>query len=172
MWILFILLLFCGGGLSYRTTRFTNLKCSAVDPSYVAFEKCQLKILGRGVVGLNIRMKLLKPPLSNGKVNLSLLRKFSGFRPFMFNVTFDFCNFLAKSTTELSFTKIVMDALATKSNINHSCPFVNDIVVDNFVLSEEFLKFLPLPTGEYQIQFSGATDNKWIDKVTINVLLD
>jgi len=41
----------------------------------------------------------------------------------MTNTTLDFCKFMAKTKAKLSFEKIFFDAMATKSNVNHSCPF-------------------------------------------------
>ncbi|XP_051859803.1 uncharacterized protein LOC117569868 isoform X1 [Drosophila albomicans] len=172
MWAPFILLLFFNGGLSTRMHRFTNLKCTVLDPSYCVYDKCHLKILGRGIVGINVDAKLLKGPFNNAKVNLSLWRKFNGFRPFMFNVTFDFCKFMSTSNTALSFQKIFFDALSTQSNLNHSCPYEKEIVVRDLVFQNDFLKFLPLPSGDYQIQFIAATENEWKTKVDITVLLE
>lgn len=56
-------------------------------------------------------------------MNLSLWRKYSGFRPFMFNSTMDFCNFMAKKNAKMSFESIFFDALRQGSNVNHSCPY-------------------------------------------------
>ncbi|XP_062134592.1 uncharacterized protein LOC133844553 [Drosophila sulfurigaster albostrigata] len=170
MWAPFIILLLFGGGLSYRVTRFTNIKCNVLNPSYCAFEKCHLKMLGRGIVGLNMRFKLLKGVLNNAKS--VFFAKFNGYRPFMFNMTFDFCKFMQKSNTELSFQKIVFDALAKQSNINHTCPFLKELVVDNFVFKEDIFKFLPLPAGEYQLQFIAGTDNIWMSTLSVYALLE
>ncbi|XP_062136330.1 uncharacterized protein LOC133845784 [Drosophila sulfurigaster albostrigata] len=172
MWAPIILLLFFNGGLSTRMARFTNLKCKVLDPSYCVYDKCHLKMLGRGIVGINVEAKLLKGPFNNAKVNLSLWRKFNGFRPFMFNVTFDFCKFMLKSNAALSFQKIFLDAVGTKSNLNHSCPYKKEIVVRDLVFENDFLKFLPLPSGEYQIQLIAATDNDWKTKVDVNFFLE
>ncbi|KAH8404145.1 hypothetical protein KR215_010328, partial [Drosophila sulfurigaster] len=175
MWAPFILLLFFNGGLSTRITRFTNLKCKVLDPSYCVYDKCHLKMLGRGIVGINVEAKLLKGPFYNAKVNLSLWRKFNGFRPFMFNVTFDFCKFMSKSNAALSFQKIFFDALGTQSNLNHSCPYevcTFKIFIESKKLKKIFLKFLPLPSGEYQIQIIAATDNEWKTKVDVTGLLE
>ncbi|KAH8296973.1 hypothetical protein KR044_002328 [Drosophila immigrans] len=172
MWAPIVILLLSGGGLCYRLARFTNIKCEVLDPTYLSVVKCDLKILGRGIVGLNVHSKLLKGPFNNGKINLSLWRKYNGFRPFMYNVTFDFCKLMSKTDAVLSFQKIFFDALATKSNLNHSCPYEKEIIVDEFVFKDEFLKFLPLPSGEYQAQLIAGTNNEWKGKVFANVLLD
>ncbi|KAH8310746.1 hypothetical protein KR044_002854 [Drosophila immigrans] len=163
-------LLLSGGIVSAGLARFTNIKCEVLDPSYCAYEKCDLKILGRGIVALNVQAKLLKGPFNNAKVNLSLWRKFNGFRPFMFNTTFDFCKFL-RTPQQLSFTTIIYDIIAPKSNLNHTCPFKDEIVVRNLIFQEEYFKFLPLPSAEYQVQIMAATDNHWKTRISVNILI-
>ncbi|KAH8298564.1 hypothetical protein KR044_011696, partial [Drosophila immigrans] len=171
MWIPFMIFLLFDGVSSEKLSRFTNIKCEVLDPSYCAYEKCYLKVLGRGIVGLNVQAKLLKAPFNNAKVNLSLWRKFNGFRPFMFNVTFDFCKLMSQPNGSLSFQKIFFDSLAKNSNINHSCPYENEIVVHDLVFKNEYLKYLPLPTGEYQVQFMAATDKDWKTKIEIRAII-
>lgn len=138
-----LLLLVIEGHAAGRS-RFTNIQCDILDIGYITYPKCHLKMLGRGVVGLNIHLKLLQPPVTTVKVikcifiwvykfikfihfqlqiNLSLWRKFNGFRPFMFNKTFDYCRFAAKKNPKLSFESIVFSAITEKSNANHSCPY-------------------------------------------------
>lgn len=57
------------------------------------------------------------------QVNLSLWRKYNVFRPYLFNSTLDFCNYMARSNTKLSFENVFFDALRRGSNLNHSCPY-------------------------------------------------
>lgn len=49
-------------------TRFTNIQCEVLDPTYCAYKKCELKVLGRGIVGINIQALLLAGPFNNAKV--------------------------------------------------------------------------------------------------------
>ncbi|XP_034480992.1 uncharacterized protein LOC117786742, partial [Drosophila innubila] len=90
MWTPLALLLLFGGVYLETINRFTNIKCEVLDPSYCAYKECRLNVLGRDIIGLNVHAILLKGPFNNAKVNLSLLRKYNGFRPFMFNHTLDF----------------------------------------------------------------------------------
>ncbi|KAH8359075.1 hypothetical protein KR093_004202, partial [Drosophila rubida] len=167
---LIILLLISANIIVAAPPRFTNIKCEVLDPSYCSYTQCDLKITGRGIVALNVEARLLKGPFNNAKVNLSLWRKFNGFRPFMFNGTFDFCKFLLKPN-KLSFQKIIMDSFVPNSNLNHTCPYEKEIVVRDLVFKEEFFRFMPLPSGEYQLQLMAATDNDWKTRVSVNILL-
>lgn len=57
------------------------------------------------------------------QVNLSTFRKYNGYRPFMYNRTIDFCDLMSKKSNILTLEKIIVDILAERSNINHSCPY-------------------------------------------------
>lgn len=104
-----MLLLHATVAVSETVTRFTNIQCKVLDPSYCSYKKCELKLLGRGIVAINVHAILLTGSFNNAKVkfhksnytdyyhsyltfqiNLSMWRKYNGYRPFMFNRTFDF----------------------------------------------------------------------------------
>ncbi|KAH8406837.1 hypothetical protein KR222_005764, partial [Zaprionus bogoriensis] len=191
MWVLLTITLLAIGARSETVTRFTNIQCEVLDNTYCAYKKCELKVLGRGVVGLNVHAILLKGPFNNAKINLSLWRKYNGFRPFMFNSTFDFCKFMAKTDQKLSFERLFFDTLRQGSNVNHTCPyavtrklkplkyatddpkyaclFQNAIIVREMVLKEEHFKYFPLPSGEYKFRLMGSTNNDW--KTIVNVYI-
>ncbi|EDW69628.2 uncharacterized protein Dvir_GJ12014 [Drosophila virilis] len=167
MWVTFTLLFLATEGLAASVTRFTNIECKMLVPAYATYQQCDLKILGRGVVGLNVHAKLNQGPFNNAKVNLSFWRKYSGYRPYIFNTTFDFCKFMEKTSRKLSFEKIFLDALIENSNINHTCPYKDALIVNNLVFKSEFVRFLPLPTGQYKIQLMAATNKEWKTVVSL-----
>lgn len=43
-------------GFCETTTRLTNLQCETMEPSYGIFRRCDLKVIGRGIVAANVRM--------------------------------------------------------------------------------------------------------------------
>ncbi|KRG06193.1 uncharacterized protein Dmoj_GI13241 [Drosophila mojavensis] len=63
----FVLLLLAAEIHSAIESRFTNIECQMLDPSYAVYEQCELKILGRGIVGLNVKARLKKGPFNNAK---------------------------------------------------------------------------------------------------------
>lgn len=73
MWFLFTLILIADVVVSGTNTRFTNIECEVLDPTFVAYKKCELKVLGRGVVGLNVYAQLLNGSFTNAKVSFELL---------------------------------------------------------------------------------------------------
>ncbi|KAH8302739.1 hypothetical protein KR044_010239, partial [Drosophila immigrans] len=177
MWKSLLIILMSGVVLSERSTRFTNLKCEVVDKSYVSFAKCNLKVVGRGIIAMNMHANLLKGPFHNAKVNLSLWRKYSGFRPFLYNATLDYCKAMACTNSTISFQRIIYRAMKTYSNLNHTCPYevseiIKDIWIRNLVFKKKHFQYLPLPSGEYQLQLLAATDKIWRTKVYVNLLLE
>ncbi|XP_059225914.1 uncharacterized protein LOC131997983 [Stomoxys calcitrans] len=140
--------------------RFTNIKCAEFDSSFATFTKCRLNMVKRGVVALNVYVKLFQLPVNNVSVNLSLWKKASGYRPFLYNMTEDFCRF-QRNRKRVPFLNIFFNLLVKDSNINHTCPFNHDIIVKNLVLDEEMFKFLPLPNGEYMFRLKVAAYNDW-----------
>ncbi|EDW90745.1 uncharacterized protein LOC6530087 [Drosophila yakuba] len=147
-------------------SRFTNMLCESYNDSYADFKKCKLNLLGRGRVGADIYVKLSELPIDNSWINWSIYRRYNGFRPFLYNVSTDLCQLLENSNV-LSFQGLVMNAIMTRSNLNHSCPYNHDIIIDNLEFSDDFLKNLPLPQGVYKIQLRFATYKVWRVQVTM-----
>uniref|UniRef100_A0A1I8P1G8 Uncharacterized protein n=1 Tax=Stomoxys calcitrans TaxID=35570 RepID=A0A1I8P1G8_STOCA len=106
--------------------------------------------------------------LGYGWVNLSLHKKLSGYKPFLYNETYDFCKFMA-NRKQKPFSKIIFDAFQTDSNVNHTCPYNHNIIVDNMVINENNFKYLPLPRGEYMFQLRVAAYNDWKADVKCSV---
>ncbi|XP_039967444.1 uncharacterized protein LOC126762379 [Bactrocera neohumeralis] len=144
--------------------KFTNLKCENYDKSFMNFRKCDLKALSRNKVALTMDIQLFQLPIRNFSVNLDVYKKANGYRPFLFNITTNFCQFF-KNKKRLPFGKLIMDILEIYSNINHSCPYNHDFIVKDLVLQTEQLQSLPVPTGEYLLRITSAFYNVWKYKV-------
>ncbi|XP_017078510.1 uncharacterized protein LOC108112762 [Drosophila eugracilis] len=147
-------------------SRFTNMQCESYNDSYAKFNKCKLNLLGRGRVGCDIYLQLLQVPIDNAWINWSIYRRYNGFRPFLYNVSTDLCKLL-KHPNSVSFEGLVIGAIMTRSNLNHSCPYSHDIILDNLEFSDDFLKTLPLPQGVYKVQLRFATYKVWRVQVTV-----
>ncbi|XP_023158871.1 uncharacterized protein LOC101450628, partial [Ceratitis capitata] len=128
--------------------KFTNIKCIALDKSFVAFPQCELKALSRNQAALSMITKLSQLPVENIILNLDLYKRANGYRPFMYNLTMDFCQFM-RNKKRIPFVKLLMDTLELYSNLNHSCPFDHNIIIKDMVLKAESMKYLPAPNGDY-----------------------
>ncbi|BFG04185.1 uncharacterized protein DMAD_03210 [Drosophila madeirensis] len=142
----------CGVGRR-SNSRFTNLKCESYDESFAKFSSCKLNLLGRGRAGVNIRLEMFQLPITNVWMNWSMDRRYNGWRPLLYNVS--------KDVNSLSFEGLVINAIMTRSNVNHTCPYNHEVILDNLEFTDDFLRNLPLPQGDYKIQLRFATNKVW-----------
>ncbi|XP_073838103.1 uncharacterized protein [Musca autumnalis] len=142
--------------------KLTKLECLEFDKPFATFKNCSLKALSRYKTALNIRVALHQVPVTNVTVNGQFFRKGSnGYRLFMYNNTVDFCAFL-RNGNRFMFWKIIFSKLIQPfSNINHTCPFDHDIIVENLILDGEMFKLIPFQTDEYMINFRVAAYNHY-----------
>ncbi|XP_049315226.1 uncharacterized protein LOC125778999 [Bactrocera dorsalis] len=132
--------------------KFTNVKCVNYDKSFLEIRQCELKALARNKVAFFLNIHFLQLPINNISGNLDVYRKANGYRPFLFNYTTDFCQFM-KNKKRIPFGKMLMNVFQLYSNVNHTCPYNHDFIIKNFVLETEHLQSLPVPTGEYLMRF-------------------
>ncbi|XP_028896145.2 uncharacterized protein LOC114804022 [Zeugodacus cucurbitae] len=141
-------------------TKFTNIDCKAFDKPFADFKSCRLRVPKRGEIALSVHVRLFQIPVNNVSINLSFFKKASGYRPFLYNVSADFCAFMANKK-RFPFINIVLDALLKDSNINHTCPYNHDIIVNNLVLRDEMFGRIPVPAGEYMFKLMVGAYNEW-----------
>ncbi|KPU72869.1 uncharacterized protein Dana_GF26850 [Drosophila ananassae] len=142
--LLFIQLVLC-------LVEFKNIKCDSLDSEFDAFEYCLLKSVNRSYKYLSLKVKLYKVPITKVKVNFALLKKFNGYKPFLYNITVDACKTLRNPKSNPIFGYF-HDAFKTFSNMNHTCPFDHDLIVDKLNIKHmdnQFSRVLPFSHGEY-----------------------
>ncbi|KAH8296351.1 hypothetical protein KR054_004923, partial [Drosophila jambulina] len=169
--------------------KVTNIKCKCYDKTFCNFDQCELKLLGREKVGIFVYVKVHKLPVTKVLVNLSLHRKFSGYRPFLYNVTVNFCDFILHKT-RFPWFKIAHESISKFSNLNHTCPynvsilnrivkyflrkiyyFQHDIIVSKMVLNDGMLEKTPFPTGSYMFQvIAGNPGWQGITQVMVDIV--
>uniref|UniRef100_A0A1I8PBL3 Uncharacterized protein n=2 Tax=Stomoxys calcitrans TaxID=35570 RepID=A0A1I8PBL3_STOCA len=105
-------------------------------------------------------------PLTNMTVNAQLFVRGNGYRPFLYNDTLDFCQFV-RNPNRYMFWKIVYQIQKPYSNVNHTCPFNHDVIIDGLILNAEMLRLIPFPSNDYMIQMKYAFFNIYRLKVNI-----
>ncbi|XP_050332807.1 uncharacterized protein LOC126760997 [Bactrocera neohumeralis] len=141
-------------------TKLTNIDCKAFDKPFADFKSCRLHVPKRGEIALSLHVRLFQIPVNNVSVNLAFFKKASGYRPFLYNVSVDFCSFMANKK-RFPFLNIFHGVLKKDSNINHTCPYNHDIIVKNLVLRDEMFGRLPVPAGEYLFKLMVGAYNEW-----------
>ncbi|KAH8269509.1 hypothetical protein KR018_004431, partial [Drosophila ironensis] len=123
--------------------KMTNAVCNSYNKSWVVFHYCRLKAYSRYKTSLHINATFLYPT-NNVSMNLKLMKKANGYKPFLFDVTFDACSFLRRRNQP--FVKMVHEMIKNFSTLNHTCPYVGlQMVSDLHRLDLP----LPFPGGEY-----------------------
>ncbi|XP_068155039.1 uncharacterized protein [Drosophila tropicalis] len=131
---------------------FTNVKCNMLDKEFATFEFCFLKSVNRTYKYMSLKVNLLKSPVTKVKVNIALMQKLSGYKPFLYNITVDGCKLMANYKAANPVTKFLFGLFLPFSNINHSCPFSDSIIVEKLpidYLNTQFNFVLPFPKGDY-----------------------
>ncbi|XP_017117150.1 uncharacterized protein LOC108139044 [Drosophila elegans] len=159
-------------GKSHGYVRLTNLKCDILDKSFIEFPECRLKVLGRGVIGANIHLKFLKLPINRMVIRFNAYRKLSGYHPFLFNVSKDLCHAL-KYPNRLDVLFYFYNAISPYSNLNHTCPYNNDVYIRNCILNDRMFSKVPLPKGTYMLTVEMDDGiNHWVSTVSVYFDID
>uniref|UniRef100_A0A6P4FX27 Uncharacterized protein LOC108053807 n=1 Tax=Drosophila rhopaloa TaxID=1041015 RepID=A0A6P4FX27_DRORH len=128
-----------------------NVNCESFDTSYWDFHRCEMKIVRRGVAAFYMIWKIYKLPINNAIINVSLYKKSNGYRPFLFNQSVDFCYYMRNPQAH-PLMSMLHKAFMPASNINHSCPYNHDLIINDFIYNKNDFKDLPIPNGEYMIE--------------------
>ncbi|EDW96683.2 uncharacterized protein Dyak_GE24759 [Drosophila yakuba] len=133
---------------------FTNLQCTSLDKTFADFEFCYLRSVNRSYKYITLKVNLFKTPVTKVKFNGILYKRFSGYRPFMFNITLDACRFLRNPESN-PVGKYFFEFFNSHSNLNHSCPYDHDLFLDKVPIdfvNHRVTKVLPFPEGDYLLE--------------------
>ncbi|KQS43573.1 uncharacterized protein LOC6543825 [Drosophila erecta] len=139
---------------AYSLVEFTNAQCESLDKDFALFESCFLKSVNRSYKYLSLKVKLLKLPITKVKVRIGLYKRVNGYLPFLYNMTVDACRFL-KSSNPNPIALYFYTFFKDYSNMNHTCPYNHDIVVDKMPyhnINNMVTKILPFPEGNYMLE--------------------
>ncbi|XP_033234612.1 uncharacterized protein [Drosophila pseudoobscura] len=134
--------------------KMTNAKCPSYNKSWVEVHYCRLKAYSRNKTSLNINATFLQPA-NNIFLRLKLMKRANGYKPFLWDFTFDACEFMRKRNQPVA--KIVWNIIKDVSTVNHTCPYVGLQAVSDFHRVEIPL---PMPTGEYLLLMTWIFDGK------------
>ncbi|XP_034655897.1 uncharacterized protein LOC117893407 [Drosophila subobscura] len=102
------------------------------------------------------------------------MRHDHGYRPFFMNLTFDVCAFFRNLQNENGPKELILRELFQTvkpyTNINHTCPYHHDVEVSKLWtgnLEARFLRYLPLPQGDYSLSLSWYTSS--VHRATVKV---
>ncbi|KAH8295863.1 hypothetical protein KR018_004804, partial [Drosophila ironensis] len=136
--------------------KFTNFLCKSYNKSWVTVDQCRLKAIGRDKVTLNFEGNLLHPTNSI-QVDFQILKRASGYKPWIIHTKIDVCRYFRKNYNALA--TIIHSITKDFTNLNHSCPYVGRMIVKDMLLTAEQLK-IPFPTGQYMAMLRWSYYNR------------
>ncbi|KAH8279369.1 hypothetical protein KR026_008201, partial [Drosophila bipectinata] len=139
---------------------FKNVICDSVDKEFCRFEYCYLKSVNRTYKYVSGRVNLFQLPITNVTVNIGFYKRMNGYKPFLYNETVDGCKFI-KNQKGSPITKYYFDFFKNFSNINHSCPYNHDLIIEKVtttVVNHRVTKVLPFPEGDYMLQMNWSAN--------------
>ncbi|KAH8364493.1 hypothetical protein KR084_007318, partial [Drosophila pseudotakahashii] len=148
---------------------FTNLKCGTKDQNFGNFEKCYIKAVNRTHKYMDLHFNLYKKPVNNVTIIGKFMRYDHGYRPFFVDITFDACKFLKNQRQPV--VRLFYNIYKNSSNINHTCPYDHDIIVDHFWTGniEADVMNYPIINGDYAIFTEWFSNN--IVRAFINIYI-
>lgn len=162
--------------------KMTNVVCESYDKSLTVFHYCRLKAYSRTKTSLHINATFLHP-INSISVRFQMLKRANGYKPFLFDITVDACQFLRKPNNPV--IKIVYNMIKDASNINHSCPYVVRFLIkiiynyisflidlQGTVVLNDFHRIslpLPFPSGDYLSRLDFLINGKTKFYVNVNM---
>ncbi|XP_069963991.1 uncharacterized protein [Bactrocera oleae] len=152
--------------------KFTNVQCSLFDEKFAIFEFCRLRAVKRDVNELSVALKFvqLNESMRNVTIRLQLMKKASGYKPFLYDVAVNLCEYLEKRNHP--FLNIVFNAFGNHSTSSQRCPLRNELAIEHLQFPTGMLQGLPLPLGEYAIFASLSTDGRKRAEVKLYFMLN
>nr|XP_036218817.1 LOW QUALITY PROTEIN: uncharacterized protein LOC118680910 [Bactrocera oleae] len=118
----------------------------------VIYEKCLIERGNKSLNTITLQQKLLQP-LRSVYVNLSIVQLSKSLNRVLYTFdNVDVCNFLVKRRNPV--IRLLFEYMKQFSNVNHSCPFQDYILLRNLVIKNTDLSRVPIPKGEYSVMTS------------------
>ncbi|XP_017042962.1 uncharacterized protein LOC108089295 [Drosophila ficusphila] len=96
-------------------------------------------------------------------LRLEAMRRTNGYKPFFMGMNFDFCKYMRNpKIRSMTYLRDIHETFINVSNLNHTCPYNHDIILEKFWtgnLETAFLRLLPVPNGDYALYSTWYSSN-------------
>ncbi|XP_032292393.1 uncharacterized protein [Drosophila virilis] len=134
----------------------TNVICESQNKSWVTFDLCRLRAISRNKTVFNLIFNIHSPARSITLI-WQMLKRESGYKPWLGRYTIDYCAFLRKTNHPVM--KMFWDEIKDYIDFNHPCPMEGKLTVKGFFWDARNFS-LPYPTGDYMLQQTWLFDKK------------
>ncbi|XP_034102951.1 uncharacterized protein LOC117567230 [Drosophila albomicans] len=138
----------------YTKFEFTNMECIATDKEYGKFDYCYLKSKNRTYKYASMKYSTSEILPKNLLIALTVEKRLNGYKPFLYNISVDFCRYIRNPNPGNKVANFFYSLIKPYTNINHSCAYTGDIIVDKVpisFLSYKLTELLHFPDGDYRI---------------------
>ncbi|XP_043645407.1 uncharacterized protein LOC122614814 [Drosophila teissieri] len=126
---LWIFLLISIGPMAIRGLfEFNNVICLVRDRMFMDYEYCYLKSENRTYKYLSLKTKMFHLPIDNCQTRFQLRMRENRRMPYNFDFQVDSCKFMRERKHVIA--NWAYQSFAGYSNMNHTCPYDHDIVVE------------------------------------------
>uniref|UniRef100_A0A0A1WQZ0 Uncharacterized protein Mb1767 n=1 Tax=Zeugodacus cucurbitae TaxID=28588 RepID=A0A0A1WQZ0_ZEUCU len=129
--------------------KLTYLRCKSIDKKLIGIPICITKPISRNITETSLHVTLARP-VSDVAVRISFMKKSTDYSLYFGEKTYDACKFIGKRKL-YPIADYLFGIIEDYTNLNHSCPYEGDVIVNRFRISTEKLTWLPMPEGEYAI---------------------
>ncbi|XP_069963671.1 uncharacterized protein [Bactrocera oleae] len=129
------------------TLRIKNVRCHSANTSVIRFEYCKLNAVRRDFKDVSLKMFVVNKPIRKSVITIQFLKRSNGYKPFMADLKLDACSYMKKRNNFILNT--LMEVWGTYSNMNHTCPYDHDLIVEKLRLTEADFRWIPFPQGDY-----------------------
>ncbi|XP_055844865.1 uncharacterized protein LOC129911178 [Episyrphus balteatus] len=130
---IFVAVVYAKGRIALTVQRVI---CDIQDPTAIEIELCSVKAINRSTTLMNIIGNYTRP-MHSFMINSQLFKKSEiKYRPFLVNVTDDYCDFMSKNKGG-AYLKIVWPIIVDYTNMNHPCPYYGYHYIKNLPVDED-----------------------------------
>ncbi|XP_017864553.1 PREDICTED: uncharacterized protein LOC108614843 [Drosophila arizonae] len=137
---------------------FNNVICFTYDKQFMEYEYCYLKAVNRSYKYFSLKAVLHKLPIYTAKVVFKIAKRDTRNIFEHFNGSINACKFLKDQKNPLA--SLIFSTFAPYSNLNHTCPFTHDIILDKLPIqyvNSVVKNFFPF--GRYLLNLTFYNEN-------------
>ncbi|XP_017066135.1 uncharacterized protein LOC108104517 [Drosophila eugracilis] len=143
-------------------TKFKSLHCTNYNKTLGEIVLCRIKAINRYRNSISIQFRQLTT-VPQVQMRMELFKRANGWRPFLYNISFNLCEFLSKKRKNI-IVSLGYEYLKPYIPItNYTCPFKKNHLIRCTDLEFDIEKFrirFPIETGEYALQLSFIVQRK------------
>lgn len=112
---------------------------------------CGVDWIARNTQVMTVGCLLALPAQNNIRIKVVANYRFNHvYRQFLVNIDIDFCGYMNRETPNV-FLATIMPYVSQYSNINHPCPYFDNVTISRMPLNNAFVQNAILPMGQYRI---------------------